>query len=917
MLMTLPLWGAESGLEVRPEGKELIEVSPKNTVTAVFRVTNINSPKQEFITEVELPNSWKLITQDFPFTLDKNQTEIKLLSFFVPQNTLAGQYPVTYRVKGRAYPSFSDFYRIQIVVLPFQKLEVNVLKAPMSVIAGEPYSVSFVVVNASNVADSIEIAADNSENYPVSLESKGFGLLTRESKQVTATVQTNQKLIKMFKQQLRLTANFVKDKNIKATSYAMVDIIPRITGIDDRYNRFPVEARLIAVVEKNGLRGSGFQGDVSGDGFLDDKSTKRLNFRFRGPDIYEKSILAERDEYTVGFSTDRYFIHVGDRNYSLSPLLENFRYGRGVEGKINLNRFSIGTFYQKPRWIWNAKEEMAAYTQYSFKENQIIRLNFLQKNLKNQNADIYSLESKIRPFKSTNAEVEYALSRKNNVSQNAFRMQINGQQNTTNYTLNYIHAAADFAGYYQDTDLLSTGLSFSLFHDLRFNANFHQEKQNFELDTARYVAPLTRYYQVGFNYYLKSSTSFNFDFIKQGREDRLENPKFNYNETSFRFTIYQDIRKLCFSGSAEAGRTVNQLTDKTSSMERYTFSATFSPGSSQSYRGYIYYDNNSRTVWEKSNQLIAGLNLSLLLAQKTSFYLNFQNTFSDEEYYTDRTLFELQLTHVFPNLQKITLHSRFSILRNSLDKKERAVLADYTIPIGVPISIKKNVGRVKGYVFDIEKNEPVKDLIIRINGSAAVTNKKGGFIFPALNPGTYHLSIDKSKIGMNKITTQPTPMAIVVEGGQEQVINLGITRSASLSGRVMVYTSVEDSLLQSKNEKDKDKYYIIGNGDGKQHGFAECCGLANVIVELSREGEIIRRITDSKGNFSFEEIRPGKWQLKAYDTNLPKYHSFEKSTYELEFKPGEKKDILLKVLLKKRQIRFLQEGGTIIQEKNK
>ena len=71
------------GLEVRPAAEEYFLTTPQKNVTMIFHVTNKTSEKQEFKSIVEMPEGWKLITEDFPFELDQNQSIAKLVSFYI------------------------------------------------------------------------------------------------------------------------------------------------------------------------------------------------------------------------------------------------------------------------------------------------------------------------------------------------------------------------------------------------------------------------------------------------------------------------------------------------------------------------------------------------------------------------------------------------------------------------------------------------------------------------------------------------------------------------------------------------------------------------------------------------------------------------------------------------------------------
>ena len=50
---------------------------------------------------------------------------------------------------------------------------------------------------------------------------------------------------------------------------------------------------------------------------------------------------------------------------------------------------------------------------------------------------------------------------------------------------------------------------------------------------------------------------------------------------------------------------------------------------------------------------------------------------------------------------------------------------------------------------------------------------------------------------------------------------------------------------------------------------------------------------------------------------MPQYHYLEKDTFEIELAPGEKKEILIRVLPRKRTIQMIEEGETLIEEEDK
>jgi hypothetical protein len=86
------------------------------------------------------------------------------------------------------------------------------------------------------------------------------------------------------------------------------------------------------------------------------------------------------------------------------------------------------------------------------------------------------------------------------------------------------------------------------------------------------------------------------------------------------------------------------------------------------------------------------------------------------------------------------------------------------------------------------------------------------------------------------------------------------------------------------------------------------------LVEVRCEEEVLRGLTDHKGRFSFDDLRPGKWSLKVYDRDLPAYHFLEDEQFQFDLKPGEQRDTVVRVLPRLRPIQIIDEGP-LSQEK--
>ena len=102
---------------------------------------------------------------------------------------------------------------------------------------------------------------------------------------------------------------------------------------------------------------------------------------------------------------------------------------------------------------------------------------------------------------------------------------------------------------------------------------------------------------------------------------------------------------------------------------------------------------------------------------------------------------------------------------------------------------------------------------------------------------------------------------------------------------------------------------LAGRG-GSEDTFEPLGGLAAGLVELTNGRQVLRQVTDRDGDVSFDDLRPGKWTMRVYDNNLPEHHVVETPEIEIEVEPGQTREALVRILPKRRPIRFI-DGGSI------
>jgi len=908
----------QRGVQVRISGQELFETEPKNVVTTTFEVTNTSDEVLEFISHVKLPEGWKLIIPSFPFRLAPNSTEIRLVSFFIPQTVLAGKYEIICRVSLVKYPSISDFARIFVKVLPVTKLQAEFLQAPESVIAGEPYEAIFSVINASNAENRVVINVQSGQDLPYTVVPDKITLAPGESKTVKVTVKTDEKLRKGFKHHLKLTVQSVEDEKMRGQARCAVNIIPKITGEVDRFHKIPAKITFRSVGQRDEEKKTGFQGEFSGRGKLSEDGEDEIEFLFRGPDtIEEVSMFGQRDRYFAGYRDEDADVLLGDNYYSLSRLTEQSRDGRGAEAGLVLGGFGFRGYHMKTRWLDPEKKETALHFDYLFRDRYRIGLNLFKKKSDIEDAQIASLQGKLEPFENTNIEFEASYGKDGNRNDNAYWLNLYGSPEWGgSYRLEYIYAEPDFPGYYQDKEYISGNLFFSIRKHFTLNTTLRQEKNNLDMDPSIESAAIERFGLLGLNYIFKTGTTISIESRYRTREDRFPEPDFDYRELTFRGRVGQSFKKLFFNVSAELGKTKDRLNDQTVDVGIYEGTAYFMPTRNQTYGGYVRYSRRGNPEDEVRVTINTGLTGSFKIGKRANVNLKLEKYDCIGTDSGDRHNLDLALSYLFSNKIRVSARGRHAMYsRNSDQEDETAFVVEFTVPFGLPVGRKRSIGMLEGSVRDQETGQPIQNAILRLSGATAVTDSNGEFTFPALKPGAFYLNIDSASIGLEQIPVEKTPLKVDIEGGKETSIEIGITKSADLMGKVMVYGFAKEDYLQKEYAVHKGKDRAIPKAT--ETDIVEEYGLANVLLEFKSELEIWRVLTDRKGRFSFDDVRPGQWSLVVYADNLPEYHYLEKNTFEIELAAGDKKEMLIRVLPRKRTIQVIEEGGTLIEEEEK
>lgn len=882
-------------LEVSAIGTQSHEAEPRRIVTSLFFIDNGSAEELEVSPRVGLPDGWLVITGDSTIHVGAHQRSISLVSVLVPRTAQPRKYRLTYVVSAAGRPDLIDWCSVPIIVLPVTKLEVKPLSAPDFVVAGDEFRASFAVSNRGNVGVTASLRAQTACGLPFVFDNQMMEMAPGQTRIVELSLKTDSQIKKAIRDNLTLLIE-ATDPKAEAHATSRVEIIPRITGAEDRFERIPSLLAVRNVTSRNGAARSRFQAQLAGDGAFGEAGVNHLTFLAKGPDIQQIGVLGRRDEYTLAYSTAHCEIAVGDRTYAVSQLSESHRYGRGLEANFKLKRLRLGAYRLVSMSGEPREDQTAAFVDYALSGAASAGLNYLLKH-RDGKSQILGLEGRLAPAPGTDLEMEYSASLGDDHTRNAYYLRLRTTRKRASGFLRCIHADRAYPGYFQNMDFVAGVLDVSLRPTSRLDASFRQERHNLSRRGSLSL-PTEREYQVRLDERL-GTTDASLGWRTRSHDDRHNPAGLDYTENVVRSSVGQRLSRWNYYTALEAGWIHDGREGRSSALRRWSASVNLRPTNRQSYGCYVSYDTSRIPGKTRKRYLAVSLTSSLKLRPNTTLDLGFRSNDYEDGHSFESNMVDVTVSHRLPNKSTLLIRGYYRPWESTSRHDEAAVSLEYAIPVGVPVARRQSVGAVKGRVFDELTGLPVEDAILRLDGATAVTDARGNFTFPSIAKGEYYLRVDRASIGLDHITVQKTPIDVAVEGGEEKSIQIGVTRSASLHGKVVLYKSKAGGTMLSR----ADTADLV-----EDHGVGE------LLVELTDGVETKRVITDEQGRFDFEEMRPGAWTLTVSEANLPEYTRLEKNTLEFHPMPGEEMQVLVRAVPQRRQVQILHEGGVLKEE---
>jgi hypothetical protein len=377
LLFPLSLLAREGRIQVRSSSATQLEVSPGQIATFTFVLSNLSPLDEDVFEEVLLPLGWqKVAPPSGPFPIAGHGQQVRILAIHIGAGSRTGRHPIQYTVRSKRDPGITDLVSVSVVVRQTTSLEIHIEQQPSMLVAGDAGEVKVRVVNQGNCTNEIVLSERTTPTAPSHVIPATFSLTPGSSQLAEIKLESDDSIKRKTLQVIELFAAPSGETNHVAAESVAFELIPKVTEGEDPYLRLPGRVRLMASADSQ--TGASGQAEVSGEGALDNAGRRRIGFLFRGSDMQDRNIFGLREEYRINYSDDLTALQLGDGNYSLSPLTQQYGYGRGVQASVHRDDNAATVLYAARPWEHSGFNEFGTALEHRFTPALSLRANVLQ-----------------------------------------------------------------------------------------------------------------------------------------------------------------------------------------------------------------------------------------------------------------------------------------------------------------------------------------------------------------------------------------------------------------------------------------------------------------------------------------------------------------------------------------------------------
>jgi hypothetical protein len=875
-------------LEIKLLGGGKKEVEAGANINLMMTITNRSETDKNIqIRFGEKDANWKFLADYSSIRVEKKTSFNKIVGVHVPDNFSAGDYSIALEaLENPILQSFGEI-KVPIAIKPRYEITIDKLKAPQYLFSGDTLSIRYLIQNLSNLEVSVKTTIINGSQSKVK-----YVQIPKDSSILSSCLVSAPKDIITYSQKSVVLMALVADKpETEKSVFHTFDVFPTGKNKFDKYNRFPVKiAGLVASTNRYGGNLYSTMYDIHGEGMLGKNNDKKLEIQLRGPDRTGNPIFGMNDEYFLKYSSPKFQFDIGDNNFSLSELTESSRNGRGAQAQYKLKKWSLSTYYNKPRYYPLIKQIYSVSTNYDFNEKNGLSVGFLSKtDSTNKNQLLYTLSGDFSPYPWVSSNLEVAAGQYETHWHKAYKATILMHYKIVSSNFNYTYADRNFPGFVTNTLRLFYGFNLN-FSKFNLSLNYDQNSTNLALDTLYSNAPISKNLSVSAGYRLSPNNTISFACFMLSLKDKSPVPLFDYLKYNGRVAIQSKFGSVSLALQGDFGKMQNFLGvsgNEFSNFYNGTLSLGYQLGRVMQARAFASYQGGKEMI-TGFDRLYYGGSIVTSIKDKLSLSIQYNSNYEWRYYTMDRSLFSMSLNGKINDNNEVSLSANQNLVKNTLDTKEYNLQLRYIHTLNVPVSKKRDVGSMKGKIINHGVGK-VSGIRMSLNGMVAITDKEGNFKFPGVQIGSYMLGMDASSFGLNAIPEVTGPYWITIKAAEETTFEIAMTKSGSIVGQLII----------QEDERTGQKGYIPVKEQ-----------IEGLIIEAANGSDVFRNMSSSSGTFRFDDLRPGSWEVKVYPNGLPQGYQLVNDHFNINLLSG--KEVSLDVLVKKqvRQIRFQKSTTT-------
>lgn len=852
LLLLLSSFAWAHPFEVKPSSS-LKTAKPKEFVTYVFTVSNIEDVKNTYKLSITLPEGWSNLGIPSSIEIPPNKEEKVFVTVAVPSTAQAGQYFLKLNVTFQKDPEISYSATAIVEVSHSVGVEVKTLSGGRSVKSGTKISYPFLIRNRGNSPDQFKLTASSRHDWKLVLAEKEIKLDPGEQKTISVIVHVPYR------------TSVTDWLSLKATSTTSPEACDAATVFTTAISpaSFSVGGLSKQVLARIGVQGFG---PLTKEGFELEESSLYFNtggllvgnywfnFDTRVSDIANLGNTSDttnpkNPSFTLDFGTDRWDLSLGDTQAKFTRFTE--LQGRGGRAYFMLGISELTLFRAR-------QEERDCFGGRLTKElgNSKLGLTYTHswgdENKFSQSDRIYSLSLEHSLSEDWPVWGEYASSLSNKKKDEAWTVGSSIDSDRYFLKTSYLRAGTNFAGTEKDKQGAnlaaayrpSTNLSFGLsLSHLRDNVNQILTSPTTTTDTINLYS----------SFAFKGLSSVRLGFEAGKEKSKGPPPHTDLEEEAVSLGITSFWGPLFFSSSAQVGKKWNKIERWSADLLNYGAKLRLGVGRLSTWLMYMQ-DREQRVGEEtKEKSIEKGLGLEYqLIPDKLSTLLSWREEIEDkgEQAKTAKQRMRLEIKTRLNILRGTSLSLYAENVHSDSDKGEWK--AGFTLGsyLNLPIPFIKTKGAIRGTVF-VDKNYNgekdteeigVADLILSANGNLAMTNEKGRFAFPPLEPGEYQLGLREAPPGFTPSLS--LPYKLEVKEGEIIQLDIPLIKQNQIVGVVF---------------EDKNK-----NGRREPGEW----GIPEVRLVLLGSSPSEETFTNPNGRFSFT-VKPGKYRVIVDKSVLP------------------------------------------------